>query len=78
MFVASAHRAGLGSAPGSTAWKIGASGECADAAAAPPTPIYPLRSLTPRTGRRPPARPMTRRPVCEATTVWLGAERLIK
>jgi len=33
MFVASAHRAGLGSAPGSTPWKIGSSGECADDAA---------------------------------------------
>jgi hypothetical protein len=30
MFVASAHRASLASAPGSSAWKIGSSGECAD------------------------------------------------
>ena len=28
--------------------------------------------LTPRTGRRPKARPVSRRTVCEVTTVWLG------
>jgi len=88
---------------GSSAWKIGSSGDGADedaaalddlndgqescrqpadpyarwripatALAAPSNPIYPLRSSRPRTGRRPQARPVSRRTVCEVTTVWLG------
>ena len=32
----------------------------------------PSSLLTPRTGRRPQARPVSRRTVCEVTTVWLG------
>jgi len=103
MFIASAHRAGLGSAPGSSAWKIGSSGDGADEDAvawdAPKDspescrqpagpyarwrirgdgarsafrPDLPSALLTPRTGRRPQARPVSRRTVCEVTTVWLG------
>ena len=35
-------------------------------------PDLPSSLLTPRTGRRPQARPVSRRTVCEVTTVWLG------
>ena len=33
---------------------------------------FTLFALTPRTGRRPKVRPVSRRTVCEVTTVWLG------
>ena len=38
----------------------------------PYRPDLPSSLLTPRTGRRPQARPVSRRTICEVTTVWLG------
>ena len=52
----------------------------ATALAAPSDPIYPLRSSRREQvadPRRPKARPVSRRTVCEATTVWLETERLV-
>src|SRR6188472_4681612 len=75
MVVAAAYRAVWDRLPGSTAWKIGSFGGCADDDAVAlddskdredlPSPL-----LTPRTGRRPQARPVHRRTVCDE--VWLG------
>ena len=59
---------------GVTRWPRTAGGESpATALAAPPNPDLPSSLLTPRTGRRPQARSVSRRTVCEVTTVWLGA-----
>ena len=96
---------GLGSAPGSTAWKIGSFGGCADddavalddsndreescrsragpyaggespatALAAPPDPIYPLRSS--RREQVADRRPARCAAALSVTTVWLGRSDL--
>ena len=48
-------------------WRIPSDGVCRAF-----RPDLPSSLLTPRTGRRPQARPVSRRTVCEVTTVWLG------
>ena len=62
-------------APGFVGVKIGPSGDGADEDAvalddSKDREDLPSSLLTPRTGRRPQARPVSRRPVCEVTTVW--------
>ena len=65
-------RIGSDSRPGSSAWKIGSSGDGADEDAV--RPDLPSSLLTPRTGRRPWARPVSRSTTREVTTGgWGGA-----
>ena len=80
MVVAAAYRAVWDRLPGSTAWKIGSFGGCADDDAvalddSKDREDLPSALLTPRTGRRPQARPVHRRTVCDDGVA--GAQRLV-